>query len=269
MSLEQGLGLAAGFGRADEQVFGRDVVVAEAASLVLGPLDDALRARVQAQRAARDPGAAGQHRGELAAERRQVHAEAPERLGRDAVIGRDERVEQVFGVQDGAVEPLGGGLGGDDGLLGFLGESIELHVGSLRYGSARGWLVDEVEQAGGGRAGLIGQVGRQDDLGLQVEVAVAGRLEAWHATPGEAERAPVLGARRDREGDPALERIDLDLGAEQGLGQRQRQLAVQVRPAPDVASGPAGTSRRRTGRRRRARGRSGGSACRYPRRVGW
>ena len=236
VSLEQGLCLATDLGRADEQVFGRDVVVAEAAGLVLGPLDDVLRARIQAQRASGDPRPAGQHRGELAAERRQVHAEAPERLGRDAVIGRHERVEQVFGIQHRAVEPLGSGLRGHDGLLGFLGESVELHVGSLRYGSARGGLVDEVEQACGRRASLIGQVGRQDDLGLHVEVAVAGGLEAGHPTAGEAERAPVLGARRDGEGDPALERVDLHLGPEQGLGQGQWQLAVQVRPATDVPS---------------------------------
>ena len=39
--------------------------------------------------------------GELVAERRQVDAEPAERLGGDAVIGLDERREEVLGVEDG------------------------------------------------------------------------------------------------------------------------------------------------------------------------
>ena len=131
VALEQRLGLAAGLGDAEEQVLGRDVLVAEAAGLGLGALDDGLGARVEAQRAALDPGALGERRRELAAERGQVDAEPAERLGRDAVVGLDERAEEVLGVEDRALEPVGGGLGGDDGLLGLLGESIELHVRSL------------------------------------------------------------------------------------------------------------------------------------------
>ena len=127
VALEQRLGLAAGLGDAEEQVLGRDVLVAEAAGLGLGALDDALargsrvseppwiRARL-ASAAASSPRNAGQ-----------VDAEPPERLGRDAVVGLDERAEQVLGVEDRALEPLGGLLGGDDGLLGLLGESVELH----------------------------------------------------------------------------------------------------------------------------------------------
>ena len=56
----------------------------------------------------------------------------------------------MLGIEDGAVEPLGGRLGGEDGLLGLLGESIELHrVVSCSLASARVGLVDEVEEARG------------------------------------------------------------------------------------------------------------------------
>ncbi len=116
---------------AEEQVLGRDVVVAQATGLRLGALDDGLGPRVEAERAALDAGTPGQRRGDLAAERGQVDAEATERLGRDAVVGLDEGAEQVLGVEDRAVQPLRGRLGGDDGLLGLLGEAIELHVRSL------------------------------------------------------------------------------------------------------------------------------------------
>ncbi len=122
VTLQEGLPLATGLAHAEEQVLGRDVLVAQASGLGLGTLDDGLRARIEAERAALDPGALGQHRGELATERRQVDAESAERLGGDPVIGFDERAEQVLGVEDGALEPLGGLLGRDDGLLGLLGE---------------------------------------------------------------------------------------------------------------------------------------------------
>ena len=138
VALEQGLGLAAGLGDAEQQVLGRDVLVAEATGLGLGVLDDGLGARVEAQRAALDPRALGERRRDLAAERGQVDAEAPERLGRDAVVGLDERAEDVLGVEDRALQPGGGGLGGDDGLLGLLGEAIELHVRSLGCGGLAG-----------------------------------------------------------------------------------------------------------------------------------
>ena len=82
---------------------------------------------VERELAALHPGAPGEDRGDLAAERPEVHAQAPERLGGDAVVGVDERGEQVLRVQDGALHPLGELLGGDDGLLGLLGESVELH----------------------------------------------------------------------------------------------------------------------------------------------
>ena len=151
VALEEGLALAADLGDREQQVLGRDVVVAEAPRLGLGALDDAPRARIQGQRAALDPGPPGEDRGELAAERRQVDAEPAERLGRDAVVGLDERGEDVLGVEDRAVEALGGGLGGDDGLLGLLGESVELHSVSLSSADrvSAGW----VGRRGRGRPG--------------------------------------------------------------------------------------------------------------------
>ena len=137
---------------------------------------DPLGARVEGQRAALDPGALGEDRGELAAEAGQVDAEAAERLGGDAVVRLDERGEEVLGVEDGALQPLGELLGGDDGLLGLLGESIELHVGLGRFsgcaGQARGsgWSTRSRKPLGGGLR-LVGQVGREDDADADVEVA--------------------------------------------------------------------------------------------------
>ena len=144
--------------------------------------------------------------GELAAERGQVDAEPAERLGGDPVVGLDEGGQEVLGVEDRAVEPLGGGLGGDDRLLGLLGESVELHRRSPGL-----WVSgDRVGRRGRRRPAaasrLVGQVGREDDPGLDVEVAVAGRLEAGHALALEPERPAGLGPRRDREQDAALER---------------------------------------------------------------
>ena len=125
--LEQLLALAADLGDAEQQVLGGRVLVAEPAGFLLGALDQALGPRVQRQRAAFDAGAPGQDRGELAAEGGQVDAEPAERLGGHAVIGLDERGQDVLGIEERAVQPLGELLGGDDGLLGLLGESIELH----------------------------------------------------------------------------------------------------------------------------------------------
>ena len=147
VALEQLLALAPDLGDAEEQVLGRGVLVAQPARLFLGALDHPLRARVERQRAALDPGALGEDRGELAAERRQVHAQAAERLGGHAVIGLDERGQDVLGVEHGALEPLRELLGGDDGLLGLLGEAVELHgTRGLAGSGSRVGLVDEVEE---------------------------------------------------------------------------------------------------------------------------
>jgi hypothetical protein len=127
MAVEEGLALATHLGDRQQQVLGRDVLVAEPAGLVLRSLDDAPGPRVHRKRAALDAGAPGEDRRELAAEPGQVDTEPPERLGRDPVIGLDERGEDVLGVEDRTVEALGGGLGLEDGLLGLLGEAVELH----------------------------------------------------------------------------------------------------------------------------------------------
>ena len=83
----------------------------------------------------------------------EVDAQPPERLGGDAVVGLDERGEQVLGVEHGALHPLGELLGGDDGLLGLLGESVELHgSGSRAVMRSVGW------SGGGPGVGLVGEV---------------------------------------------------------------------------------------------------------------
>ena len=77
--------------------------------------------------------------GELAAERGQVDAEPAKRLGGDAVVGLDERGEEVLGVEDGRFQALRGALGGGDRLLGLLGVAIELASwvsGSGQFGFA-------------------------------------------------------------------------------------------------------------------------------------
>ena len=103
VALEQLAALAADLEDAEQEVLGRDVLVAETAGLALRQLEDALRPRVEGERAALDPGPPAEDRGELAAERGQVHAQPAERLGGDAVIGLDERREEVLGVEDGGI----------------------------------------------------------------------------------------------------------------------------------------------------------------------
>ena len=116
----------------------------------------------------------------------QVHAQAPERLGGDAVVRADERGEQVLRVEHGALHPLGELLGGDDGLLGLLGEAVELHgsgsrgSGAVRSGFGSGGgagvgLVDEVEERLARRPRLVVERGGQHDPDLHVQVAGAAR----------------------------------------------------------------------------------------------
>ena len=160
------------------------------------------------ERAARDPGAPREDRGDLAPERGEVHAEAPERLGGDPVVRADERGEQVLGVEHGALHPLGELLGGDDGLLGLLGESVELHGSGSRCGSSRSsWvsaggprvgLVDEVEERPRRVPRLVAEGAGQHDADLHVQVARAVVLDPRHALAGEAERPPALRPGRDR-----------------------------------------------------------------------
>ena len=128
MAVEQRLALATELGDGEQEVLRRDVVVAETAGLGLGQFDGAAGARIERQRAALDPCAAGQDGCQLAAERGQVDTEPAQGLGRDAVIGLEQSREDVLGIEHGAVEALGRRLGGDDGLLGLLREAVELHL---------------------------------------------------------------------------------------------------------------------------------------------
>ena len=139
VALEQGLALATDLGDPQEQMLGRDVLVAQASGLGLGRLDDALGARIEAQRATLDADPPGQDRGQFAAEPGQVDAQPAKRLRRDAVVRLEQGGQDVLRVEDRAVEALGGGLGGDDRLLGLLGETVELHRGlSWCAGGQRG-----------------------------------------------------------------------------------------------------------------------------------
>ena len=176
VALEERLCLATDLGDAEQQVLGRDVLVAEAACLGLGALDDA---PWRAGPAVSEPPWIRARRarigGQLAAERRAGRRRAGG-ASRRGCRRRARRARQdVLGVEDRAVEALGGGLGGDDGLLGLLGESVELHVGSvrLRPGSAgSGWSMVSKKRAGGARASSDRSVGRTTaDLDEQVAVA--------------------------------------------------------------------------------------------------
>ena len=217
--LEQLLGLAAGLGDTEQQVLGRGVLVAEPPCLGLGTLDDALGAGIERQRAALDPGTLGEDRGELAAERGQVDAQPAQRLGGDAVVRLDERAEEVLGVEDRAVQPLGGLLGGDDGLLGLLGEAIELHVRSL-------WV----------RSVSVDRVGRRRRRSARAASLASSVRSVGRTTLARTYRSPWPSARnfgmprpRSRNCRPgcvpggirrstvALRRPNRHLGAEEGL----------------------------------------------------
>ena len=67
--------------------------------------------------------------------------------------------------------------------------------------SARIGLVDGVEEAAGRVRGLVGQIGREDDLGADVQVAVAVGPELRHAAAAEPELPSGLRARRDPQQD--------------------------------------------------------------------
>ncbi len=131
VAVEQRLGLAAALRDGEEQVLRGNVVVLESLGLVRGPLDGVADPWVGAERTALDLRTLVQGRRQLPAEGGHVHAEAPQRLGRDAVVGLDERGKEVLRIEHGALEFLGQALGRDDGFLGLLGEAIEVHWLSL------------------------------------------------------------------------------------------------------------------------------------------
>ena len=140
----------------------------------------------------------------------QVDAEPAERLGGDAVVGLDERVEQVLGVEDGADSHASSAArwAASDRLLGLLGVAVELHrrfsgivAGSgsgrgSRWSAQRGvGLVDDVEERAGGlrrprRRGSAG--GRR---GPWREVADRRPCGGRHALALEPERSGRSGSR--------------------------------------------------------------------------
>ena len=79
---------------------------------------------------------------------------------------------------------------------------------------------------------LGGQVGRQEDPGLHVEVAEPVGVEARHPLAAQPEGATGLRARRDLQQDAPLEGLDLDLGSQECLLERQRQLTFEIGAAP-------------------------------------
>ena len=166
-------------------------------------------------------------------------AEPAERLGGDPVIGLDERGEQVLGVEHGALQPLGELLGGDDGLLGLLGESVELH-GRVSCGrSGRWWcgsggrpgvgLVDEVEErlrrAALPRRAAVGSTTRTFTYRSPAPSSFI-RGMPWPVSRNV--RPPWVPAGIVSRIRP-LSVVDRHLGPQQRLAQRDRELALEVR----------------------------------------
>ena len=125
--IEQALGVSAREGRREEQVLGRDVLVAEALGLVLRALDQRPGPRVEAELAAFDARASAEHRRELHRDLGRVGTELAQDHDGDALAILEERGEDVLGVEHGARGARGELLGGEDGLLGLLGVAIEFH----------------------------------------------------------------------------------------------------------------------------------------------
>ena len=181
-------------------------------------------------------------RRDLAAERRQVHAQAPERLGGDPVVRLDEGGEQVLRVEHGALHPLGELLGGDDGLLGLLGEAVELHGSGSRLGA-----VGRLGSGGGPGIGLVDEV----------QERASRRPSPRRPAPSAAPRGP---SRRGRPVPPSLtlgmpwpvRRKVLPLCVPAGIVSRIRPLRVATgTSAPSSASrSVTGSSRSRSAPRR-------------------
>src|SRR5450759_2448459 len=90
------------------------------------------------------------------------------------------------------------------------------------------WLVDEVEERPGGGGRRLVEGGREHDADLHVQVASTLVLHLRHALALEADRPPGLGPRRDREQDPALERGERDLRAQESFLEGDLELPFQV-----------------------------------------
>ena len=197
--------------------------------------------------------------GELAAEGGQVDAEPAEGLGGDAVVRLDERGEEVLGVEDRLLQLSALRWAARIASWAFwvyrsscMGLSGSVDPG-LGQAVAVGWSVCSgsgwsmiVETARAASAASPSQRRRQDDAGPGERSPVALAAEAGHALALEAEALAVLGAGRDLQEDPALERRDRHLAAEQSLAEGDRQLAL--RSAPFRVNTGCGRTRIRTTR---------------------
>ncbi len=204
VALEQGLRLAPGLGDAEEQVLGRDVLVAEATGLGLGTIDDGLGARVERQRAALDPGALGQRRGELATEpgrstprRRSVSAGMPS-------SGSTRALSRCSASRIGLWSRWAVSWAATMASWAFWVKrsSCRSQVSRVR---GSGWSARSMKVRAASRASSDRSVG-QDDLDSHEQVAVALLLELGQAAAAQPEQATVLGAGRDRQQDAALRR---------------------------------------------------------------
>ena len=113
---------------------------------------------------------------------------------------------------------------------------------------------------------LLGpEVGGHVDDRSHDEVAARPALEVRHAPPAQPELLARRRAARDHEVLGAVERVELEVGAEGRLGEGDRQLAVEVEAVAgealvglrahvdvQVAVGAAPRARRRRGRSRRS-----------------
>ena len=111
--LQDALRVAAGLGGGEQQVLGRDVLVAEAPRLLLGTLEQPCRARGSsdswppAMRARRDSATPSSM-----ADARRVGAERAQGHRGDALRVREQRGQEVLRVEHGALGVGGEALGG-------------------------------------------------------------------------------------------------------------------------------------------------------------
>src|SRR5450759_3506147 len=96
------------------------------------------------------------------------------------------------------------------------------------FGGPRVGLVRRVQEGGGGLPSRLVEHG-QDHSDLDVEVAAAVALEARHPLAAQPDHAPVLGAGGDAEQDPAGQRPDGNLGAQERFAEGHRQLPGERR----------------------------------------
>ena len=156
---------------AEQQVLGRDVLVAEAAWPRPRPARSTRRARGSSDseppwmraRRARMAASSPRNAGRSTPSRRRVSAGMPssgstsaDRMCSASRIGLSSRWAVAWAAMMAS--------------WAFWVKRSSCIVSALLDGSRSAWvgLVDEVEEGPGGRPGLVGQVGRQDDLGLDV-----------------------------------------------------------------------------------------------------